>query len=103
MKASVNLVLSLVIVLVIASCKGKGSTNTFKISGTITNSNAKTVYLEEMPMGTLEKIVIGSAPIGEDGKYSIETEQRESTIFSLRLDQNEMPSASVVNDSKDIT
>lgn len=84
------------------SCKEKSSANTFEISGAITNSNAKVIYLEEMPMGTMQRIVIDSVPVSNDGKYKFKIDNREATVFSLRLDQNDVPAASVVNDTSKI-
>jgi peroxiredoxin len=95
--------LVLVPVLCMLSCKNDSSGKKFQVSGTIANSNAKMIYLEEVPIGTMQRIVVDSAELGKDGKYSLKTKAKESSVFSVRLDQNEFPVASVVNDASSVT
>lgn len=91
------------IVLSVLSCNNKDSKNTFTVSGVITNSNAKMVYLEEVPLGTANRIVTDSAKLGEDGKYKLKAEAIESSIFNIHLDQQDLPAASVINDGPSVT
>jgi len=90
-------------VLVISACKNKNAGKTFEISGTITNSNARVIYLEKLSVVTMQPSVVDSALLGADGKYKLKTEADEATIFNLRLDRNRLPVASVVNDVSKIT
>jgi peroxiredoxin len=89
--------------ILLVSCKGQSTVGKFVVSGKIINSNAKTVYLEEVPMGTNQRIVVDSAVIGNDGQYKLKADTGEPTIFNLRLDQNDLPAASVVNDVPSLT
>lgn len=84
------------------SCETKSSGDKFEISGTITNGNAKMIYLEEMPMGTMQRNIVDSAAIDKEGNYKFKIDKEEATIYSLRLDQNDVPAASVVNDAEKI-
>jgi peroxiredoxin len=95
--------LVLVVVLCLLSCKNDSSGKKFEVSGTISNSNARKIYLEEVPIGTRLRNVVDSADLDKDGKYSLKTKATESSVFSLRLDQNEFPVASVVNDESSVT
>lgn len=89
--------------LVLASCKDDTTKDTFEVSGVLTNSNAKMLYLEEVPVATMQRVVVDSAVIGKDGKYKLKAASKESTIYNLRLDQNNFPLASVVNDVNKVT
>lgn len=87
----------------IVSCKSKTSGKEFEVSGTFTNSNAKMVYLEQLPMATMQRIVVDSSAIDKNGKYSLKTNAKEESTFDLRLDQNTFPITSVINDQPQIT
>lgn len=85
------------------SCKGKKEEKGFEVSGTITNNSAAMVYLEELPMATMQSVVVDSAKVGKNGKYTLSTGVRESSVFNLRLDKSAYPFAAVINDVKKIT
>jgi peroxiredoxin len=92
-----------VTVLTISACKNKNANKSFEVSGTITNSNAKMIYLEEVPAATMQPFVVDSVALGADGKYKLKAKTEEATIYNLRLDRNTYPVASVVNDASQIT
>jgi peroxiredoxin len=99
----VHLVLLAGALLFMASCKQekKGDKN-FKISGTISNNDARMLYLEKIPIGGRDNEVVDSVTIEKDGKYSLSAIADEAMIFNLRLDQNRLPIASVVNDAPSV-
>jgi len=84
------------------SCKGSSSEKKFTVSGTISNSSAKKIYLEKVPAATMQPMISDSATLGKDGKFSLEAETSESVVYNLRLDQNNYPVASVINDAENI-
>ncbi len=88
---------------VLAACNSKSTGKKFEVAGTITNNPAKIIYLEEVPMTTMQRIVVDSAIIGKDGKYSLKTDTKEASAYTLRLDQNNYPLAAVINDASMIT
>jgi peroxiredoxin len=88
---------------VFVSCKNKEGKENFEVSGVLTNSNAKMVYLEEIPVATMQRMIVDSAEVGKDGKYKLKTAAKEASVYNLRLDQNNFPLASVVNDAKKIS
>lgn len=99
-----NKVLTAVVaMIVLASCTGKSGEKKFEVNGTITNNPAKIIYLEEIPMASMQRIVIDSVVVGKDGKYALKAEMAEDRVYNLRLDQNQYPLAAVINDAPKIT
>jgi peroxiredoxin len=90
-------------VFLLASCKNKQESKTFEVNGTLTNTTAKTIYLEEIPMTSMQRVIVDSAALGKDGKYVLETEKKEAVVYNLRLDQSAYPLATVVNDVSKLT
>ena len=92
-------------VVAFASCKNKSSDGTkkFQVSGTITNNPAKVIYLEEIPMTTMQRNVVDSAVLGKDGKYKLKAASEEARVYNLRLDNSSYPMAAIINDATDIT
>ena len=88
---------------ILAACNSKSNVKKFEVAGTITNNSAKTIYLEEVPMTTMQRIVVDSSVIGNDGKYVLNTETKEASAYTLRLDQSIYPLAAVINDVSRIT
>lgn len=89
--------------LVLFSCKGKKDEAAFEVNGKITNNSASMIYLEEIPMATMQAIVVDSAKIESNGSYELQGPAREATVYNLRLDKSSYPFASVINDSKKVT
>ena len=85
------------------SCQSKSTDKGFKINGTVSGSPAKWIYLEEIPAATMQRILIDSAELGKDGKFSLETETKEASVYNLRLQQQDYPFAAVINDAPEIT
>jgi len=98
-----KIVLTGLVVIVLVSCKSKSAERGFEVSGTITNNSAKMIYLEQLPMATMQPVLVDSASIGKDGKYSLKGAATESSVFNLRLDKSNYPFASVINDVKKVT
>lgn len=90
-------------ILFIVSCNNKAAKNQFEVSGTLTNSNAWIIYLEEVPMATMQRMVVDSATIGKGGKFTLKTGADEENIYNIRLDENVYPLTSVINDVPKIT
>ena len=96
------MILFIICIGVLASCKEKSSQKLFEISGTIKNSNGKMVYLEETPVATMQRIVLDSSPIKKNGSYSLKVNPKEESLFNLRLDEQVYPFASVINDAPSV-
>lgn len=90
-------------VVVLNGCKSTSPGSAFTVSGTITNNPAKVIYLEEIPMTSMQRIVVDSAELDKEGSFELKTGREESRVYNLRLDQNTYPFASVINDASSIT
>jgi peroxiredoxin len=86
----------------ICSCSSKQG-STFTVKGTIKNSNAKTVFLEEDMPGSPQPVVVDSSTLGKDGAFNLKTGVKEETMFSLRTDQSMFPFALLTNDSREVS
>jgi thiol-disulfide isomerase/thioredoxin len=80
------------LVVVIASCKSKTAADGFVVKGKLTNHQAKMIYLEEMPMTTMQRTVVDSAIIGKS----------DAKIYNLVLDL-QYPLAAIINDVPSLT
>jgi peroxiredoxin len=89
--------------MLLAACNNKSNGKKFEVNGTITNNTAKLIYLEEVPMTNMQRIVVDSAMIGKDGKYFLKAESKEASAYILRLDQSMYPLAAIINDAPRIT
>ncbi len=93
-------------VVVITGCNEADTSATpgklFKVSGTFTNSKARMIYLEEIPMATMQRTVVDSAKINAEGRYEFKTTSEVEKIYALRLDKNLYPAVTLVNDANAI-
>jgi len=98
-----KLLLAVIVLAVLASCDSKSSAGKkFKVEGTITNNTAKVIYLEELPMATMQPRVVDSFVLDKSGSYKLSSPSAEASVFNLRLDQNQVPVAAVINDAASI-
>ncbi len=90
--------------LALGSCGDKGSSKKFEVSGKISNSNEKIIYLEEIPMTTMQRIRVDSSDIKADGSYTLEAATKESSAYTIRIGNNDGPPlAAIINDAPKIT
>jgi hypothetical protein len=95
-----NTVILFAVMVLIASCKEK--TGSFSVSGEISNNTAKKIFLEEVPAVNMEPVVVDSAELGKDGKFTLIAKPEESVMYNLQLDDNRFPLVSVISDVKKI-
>jgi hypothetical protein len=88
--------------LAILSCTQK-TEDDYTVAGTLANTTAQTVYLEENTLSAAQPVIVDSARIAGNGAYELSTLSRDEGIYSLRLAGNRFPFVSFVNDSKEIT
>jgi peroxiredoxin len=98
-----QLLIGLGIVITLFSCGAK-DTGTAKTSvhGRISGSKAKMVYLEEVPLGSMNPQVVDSAKLDKDGSFTLHSQAAEATLLNLRLDQFSFPILSLVNDTSEV-
>jgi len=95
------LITVLLVTALFISCT-ESSKNKFSVSGTVLNSRAKMIYLEKAPAASGQPMIVDSANLGKDGAFLLKAEIGESVVYNLRLDHNEFPVASVINDVESI-
>ena len=95
-------ILSASLILFLISCNQEKGT-TLTVSGSVKNNPAKKIYLEESQVSTLEKGSIDSAVISADGSFSFKRKVKQEGVYNLRLDNEEYPFVSIINDAKKIT
>lgn len=99
-----NQIVIATVLALIVSCTSKSDSNGgFEVKGKITNSPEKKVYLEEIPMVTMQPSVVDSATIGDDGKYVLHAGTEEARVYNIRMANAQYPLASVINDVAKVT
>ncbi|ANH83379.1 alkyl hydroperoxide reductase [Niabella ginsenosidivorans] len=91
-----HLIYIVFLAILFAGCKNEHK-KTFTVNGTVANTQEKRMYLEEVPVGSMQPVIVDSAEI-ENGNFTLKTEAAEDVIYNLRLGQLEYPVASVIND-----
>jgi peroxiredoxin len=79
------------------------SGNSFTIEGSVKNTHAQIIYLEQNLANQERPLIIDSSKISADGKFKLTTTTKDEGIFSLRAGRAELPFAVLINDSKKIT
>ncbi len=98
-----KIILVVSVFVTLASCKNTDGEKKFEVSGVIKNNTAKIIYLEEIPMTTMQRIVVDSFVISKEGKYKLKAGTADARVYNLRMDQNNYPLAAVINDAEKIT
>lgn len=75
----------------------------FQVKGTVKNSEAKMIYLEETPVSTMQRMVLDSTTLGKDGSFELKAKTTGESLFNLRLDAEVYPFVSVINDEDEVT
>ena len=97
-----HLIAGIVMIAAFVSCKEKKTSNDVQISGTMKNSKATVLYLEEVPVSTMQPAIVDSARIGSDGSYTLKASPNEETVLQVKLEGEMFPVASVINDASKI-
>jgi peroxiredoxin len=97
-----KIIYCLIVTSCIAACSSRQATN-FIVKGTLKNSTAKWVYLEEDVAGSPQPVVVDSTTLGKDGSFKLQSLTKEQTLYSIRAEKEPFPFALLINDSHDIT
>ncbi len=97
-----QLLFALVIACTFVACKNGDTKNKVTIEGVIKNGSAKKVFLEEVPVGSMQPVVVDSSEVDKDGKFSLNSFAEEAIILNLHTDKGTYPIASVINDAASI-
>jgi peroxiredoxin len=88
-------------IIVFASCADGGKGNVFTVEGTVKNTSAKTIYLEET-VPTKPPVIVDSAAV-VNGKFTLKTAAPQESLYQLRLDGATTPLALLINDNPTVT
>ncbi|MBA2498115.1 MAG: AhpC/TSA family protein [Chitinophagaceae bacterium] len=94
--------LVMIVIAGLVSC-GEKDDKYFLVNGTVKNSKAQMIYLEETPVSTMQRMVLDSIQLGKDGSFELKTKTTGESLFNLRLDAEVYPFVSVVNDKDEVT
>ena len=97
-----KLFLLLFLTSILISCSSN-SGEQFTVDGTVKNSGAKMIYLEENAPSQAKPVIIDSSKIDGSGHFMIKANAGEESLYSLRTDAAILPFALLINDSKKIT
>ena len=92
----------MIVVAGLVSCGDKDD-KYFQVKGTVKNSQAKMIYLEETPVSTMQRMVLDSTTLEKDGSFELKAKTTGESLFNLRLDAEVYPFVSVVNDEDEVT
>lgn len=81
------------------ACKGKDE-KYFEVNGNI-KGGVKMVYLEELPIGLMQKNVVDSAGVAEDGSFSLKARTKEESAYGINFGTDLYPV--VINDVKKLS
>ena len=99
-----NQIVFVAVMALMISCNSKsGNKKGLEVKGTITNSPQTMIYLEEIPMATMQPSIVDSAVIGNEGKYVLHAAEAEARVYNIRMKDAGYPLASVINDVAKIT
>ena len=96
-----KIVLSVVVISLLASCKEKES-KTFTVSGVLHNAPSKVVYIEESDITTGKKTLKDSSTIAADGKFSISLNAPKDAVYNLLLQNDVSQFVTLINDASKI-
>lgn len=93
--------------LLLTACKENDSVagkedKAFVVTGTVSNTDAKKIYLIKIPASNEVPLLEDSATLGSDGRFVLGGNEKEAVIYNLLLDQNRYPVASIINDTNRI-
>jgi peroxiredoxin len=100
-----KLLIVLLSVAILTACKNSNSDGVkkFTVSGKITNNPAKMIYLEEVPVTSMQPVLVDSSAIDDKGNYKLKAAAGEHRIYNLRLVKSQYPMAAIINDGTSIT
>lgn len=86
--------------LLLSACSQEKKYGEFTVKGTIKNAITPKVYLQELPYGGDQPIVLDSASLPADGKFSLKGIAKEEGLYRLVLENG--PDVLIVNDNNEI-
>ena len=86
----------------LSACTGVGSKK-FTVNGKITGRTASKIYLEEVPMATMQRVLVDSVMPDQDGSFKLQAKAEEETVYNVRVEKQDYPAASLINDEATVS
>ena len=87
------------IFIMISSCQEK-KYGAFTVSGKITNAPAKKIFLQELPFGGEQPVILDSGTLKDNGNFELRAVAKEEALYRLVIENG--PDVLLVNDNKSI-
>lgn len=94
-----KLIIILSVVTILVSCQEK-KYGAFTVSGKIENSPSQKIFLEELPFGGQQPVVLDSATLSKTGSFELRGLGKEESLYRVVIEDG--PDVLVVNDGKSI-
>jgi peroxiredoxin len=92
-------ILLLAVVMLMAACQEK-KYGAFTVSGKISNAPAKKIFLQELPFGGQQPIILDSTTLASNGSFILRAMGKEEGLYRLVVESG--PDVLLVNDNKSI-
>ncbi len=89
----------LTVSMLLVACQEKKS-GSFVVSGKIKNAPSQRIFLEELPYGGEQPVILDSGSLKANGSFELRAMGREESLYRLVIENG--PDALLVNDSKNI-
>lgn len=96
-----KILLAITVIIIATGCNNNEKKG-FTVNAKVNNTTAKTAYLEEVSIGTMQPIIVDSATVSKEGTFSLKANATEAAIYNVRLDEGAYPVASVINDKPSV-
>ncbi len=90
------------LLILLSACTGAGSKK-FTVNGKITGRTASKIYLEEVPMATMQRVLVDSVTPDQDGSFKLQAKAEEETVYNVRVEKQDYPAASLINDEATVS
>jgi peroxiredoxin len=94
-----KIVVGLTALIIISSCKEK-QYGLFTVSGKIQHAPSTKVYLEQLPYGGQQPIVVDSSTIQQDGSFTLKANAKEENFYWVTVEHG--PNVWIINDGANI-
>ena len=102
MKYSIILALTISMGLFACNNGAQSGGGEFTIKGKIENNTAKTIFLQEVPIGIGEAKMVDSASIDAKGAFVLKHKAKDIGMYNFVLDNDQFPMGSIINDQSEI-
>lgn len=93
-----NKFFSIAITLGCIACNQDKDSKGFEVEGTVKNTSAKTIYLEEVVPNSSHPVIMDSSEINANGSFALNAKAKEESFYQLRLQNQVVPFVFLIND-----